>query len=74
MSLSNIRDWKLIEIANHWQIPIAHSQAIDNLIDEELELRYYQYGGCDNRLEFLPTEPEWDKKPVVEMEYYEENL
>jgi len=75
MSLSNIPDWMLIDALENWT-PIPGFREDDIFIGLELDNRYPedQYGECDNRLEFLPTEPEWDDKPIEEMEYYEENL
>lgn len=71
MSLSHMLDWELIRDVNR------ADEIIDDVIilyiDEELDNRYpdNQYGSCDNQFEFLPTEPEWDDRPIVEMEYEE---
>ncbi len=80
MSLSNWPDYLLIDKANHWQIPIAHNQAIDNLIDQELDLRKpnvaaWYFGDCDGQVIFIPNEPEYDRdgQPIVsEMIEYNE--
>ena len=71
--LSNIPDWMLIRHVNDLTQIYTAQKEIEKIVamDYELDSRYPedQYGDYDNQLEFLPTEPEWDDRPVEDMEY-----
>lgn len=62
----------LIELANQLDAPTSHNQRIDNLPDQELDLRQpdiaaWYFGDCAGQLVFIPNEPEYDNngQPII---------